>query len=483
MTRPIEPAEVGATLKTETQRSRGSSLALPGQVPVFSQADLRDPANAERVERIWARVAHGLPEAGPPARARNSQPSRIWLAAACLSAAAFAAGVFVGRDSLSQRLATVSTPEDNSTSTVFATGTTERSFVLPSGSSLSLKPDSLVEVVRTSADSVTLSLLRGSVSVDGASNQAFAVLAGEARVTAAAGSRVSLTRRAEDVDVSVQAGAVEVSSPAGRHRILEGQSMASVPTYAWVFSNDHSQSREPQSPPVTPSPTARSPKEPTQEREPEVAVQVPQAPAATLPNWRSLANDGRYDEAAKALEAGVGLQTAIATAQSASELMSLSEIAGLAMRNPELRLRALHRAADEFATEPLGSAAAALLADNYQATNRELATKYRQIGSQAPALAETMHCQELRSFTVEANPVERRHLATRAAEYQHTYPKGTCRDQAAYVLAETKGDQALAEPAPSQAAPGEPTAAPSGSAVSPATSASSAPSAKASGER
>jgi hypothetical protein len=403
--------------------------------------------------------------------------------AACLSAAAFAAGVFVGRDSLSPRLATVSTPEDNSTATVFATGTTERSFVLPSGSSLSLKPDSLVEVVRTSADSVTLSLLRGSVSVDGASNQAFAVLAGEARVTAAAGSRVSLTRRAEDVDVSVQAGAVEVSSPAGRHRILEGQSMASVPTYAWVFSNDHSPTREPQSPPVTPSPiTARSPKEPAQEREPEVAVQVPQAPAAPLPNWRSLANDGRYDEAAKALEAGVGLQTAIATAQSASELMSLSEIAGLAMRNPELRLRALHRAADEFATEPLGSAAAALLADNYQATNRELATKYRQIGSQAPALAETMHCQELRSFTVDANPVERRHLATRAAEYQHTYPKGTCRDQAAYVLAETKGDQAVAEPTPSQTMPEEPSPAPSG-VVSPAPSASSAPSAKASGER
>jgi hypothetical protein len=432
-------------------------------VPVLSAEDLHVAADPEQVDRVWARIERSLD--GAPRVAAAPRPSRAWLLAACFGALAFAGGVLVGRGTLwgGAPDSGLPTADVESSNTLFATGTKANSFVLPSGSTLTLQPDSLVEVVRSSRDSVTLSLLRGGLSVEGAADQSFAVLAGEARVTAAAGSRVSLTRRSDDVDVAVESGSAEVSSPAGRHRVLSGQSLSSVPTYAWTLSVGPERKPPPD---VAPTPSPRTPpnrKTPREEIAPEEspAPVAPAAPVASLRNWRSLANEGQYDAAYEALEEGVGFETTIATAQSASELMSLSEIAG--RKHPTLRMRALHRAADEFASEPLGRAAAAELAGIYERTNKELAAKYRQIGSQAPALAEMLHCSELRSFGADSKPAERQHLTQRAVEYVRLYPKGTCLEQAAYILSETKTD---ASPAPSASASAQPGAAPSASSSS-----------------
>lgn len=420
-------------------------------VPVLSPEDLRASQDPAQVDRIWARLERSLD--GAPRVVAAPRPSRAWLLAACFGALAFAGGFLVGRGTGLEGEASAPTADVESSNTLFATGTKENRFVLPSGSTLYMQPDSLVEVVRSSPESVTLSLLRGGLSVEGAADQSFAVLAGEARVTAAAGSRVSLTRRSDDVDVAVESGSAEVNSPAGRHRVLSGQSLSSVPTYAWTLSIG------PEPKPtsdVAPSPSSRSlpnqkvPREAVVPEESPTPVVAP-TPVASLRNWRSLANEGQYDAAYEALEEGVGFETTIATAQSASELMSLSEIAG--RKHPALRMRALHRAADEFANEPLGRAAAAELAGIYERSNKELAAKYRQIGSQAPALTETLHCAELRSFGIDSKPAERQHLTQRAVEYVRLYPKGTCLEQAAYILSETKAD---APPAPSASSSAQP---------------------------
>ncbi len=451
---------------------------------VALRAQLRDPAeDVEAVNRLWTRIESSTNETGR-ADVVFERPTRSWrngrvlLLAACFSSLAFVGGVLVGRVDLrdTEDARPRAANEDNLHDSVFATGSLEKSFVLPNGSALTLKPDSLVEVLRTSPDSMTLSLLRGGVSIEASEGQSFAVLAGEARVTAAAGSHVSLTRNAEDVDVRVAQGEAEVSSPAGRHRIEQGQSMASVPTYAWMLSQ-----RQPSPSPApdeealtpTPTPTVAHPKT-NPEDAPEVEVvpipAAPPAPVASLRNWLALATQGKYDDAFDALQEGVGFETTLATAQSATELTALSEIAG--RKHPALRLRALHRAADEFAGEADGRAAAAELALLYQQSNRELAAKYRQIGSQASALAETLHCSELRGFTADSNPVERRHLAARALEYATTYPKGTCSEQAAYILAETKAD---VPPEPAASATSTASGAASSAPNAPPESTSSAP--------
>lgn len=455
------------------------------------RAQLRDPAeDAAVVGRLWARidtsvsganVSQGASELAAPAftGSRSWRTGRVLLLAASFAALAFGGGVYVGGVALKEEAPVLAADPDRPTDSIFASGSKEKSFVLPNGSALTLKPDSLVEVLRTSTDSMTLSLLRGSVSIEASEGQSFAVLAGEARVTAAAGSHVSLTRNAEDVDVRVAQGAAEVSSPAGRHRIEQGQALARVPTYAWTLSQHQPTPRpEPDEEAVTPpspAPVAQPKATPESTSQPEVAppapTNLPPAPIASLRSWRALANQGKYDEAFDALQEGVGFEATLANAQSATELTALSEIAG--RKHPELRLRALHRAADEFASEADGRAAAAELALLYQSSNRELAAKYRQIGSQASALAETLFCSELRGFSADSNPVERRHLRARALEYATTYPKGTCAEQANYILAETKAD-APPEPAPSE----EPTDATPPSAPSAAPAPSSDASAK-----
>lgn len=452
--------------------SKGSSPELSAtETPVGPalRAYLRDPASdTDVVNKLWTRIEASTTDAGTNVVAFE-RPRRTWgralLVAACFSSFAFVGGVFVGRLNTSESdTRALAVDEGKAQDSVFATGSLEKSFVLPNGSALTLQPDSLVEVLRTSTESMTLSLLRGGVSVEASEGQSFAVLAGEARVTAAAGSHVSLTRNAEDVDVRVAEGAVEVSSPAGRHRIEQGQSLARVPTYAWMLSQQQpSPTPRADEEAVAPAPTTSvfqpktTPRD-APEVEPTPTTTAPPAPVASLRNWRVLANQGKYDDAFDALQEGVGFATTLANAQSATELTALSEIAG--RKHPELRLRALHRAADEFAGEADGRAAAAELALLYQTTNRELAAKYRQIGSQASALAETLHCSELRGFTAESNPVERRHLAARALEYVTTYPKGTCSEQAAYILTETRAD-APPEPVPSaEEAPSAPSAQP-----------------------
>ncbi|MBL8739941.1 MAG: FecR domain-containing protein [Myxococcales bacterium] len=404
------------------------------RLPRISPDDLRSHADDARVERIWQRVQPELP-------VRLNRPRSLgrsmMLAAAALSA--FGVGLVAGRSTVERsdvETAVVRAPDDAPLADVFAAGSNARSFMLPRGAKLSLEPASLVELVEVADGSITLTLLQGNASVDATTAEgSFFVLAGEARVSAPAGSSMSLARGESDIDVVVASGAVEVFSPAGRHLVKRGQALAHVPTLTKVSERgDIEPAEEPVRVAMVPrqrehgmAAQRQSDPSPTGPADPVVAPAV--EPAA--PSWLALVSSNKYDEALEVIEKGPGLEATIKNAQSAAELMALSDIAG--SKRPALRIRALHRVADDFASDPSAPAAAFYLSRIYEATDKVLAAKYREKTKQAAALNELAICSELKSIST-GTDAELAIAVQKASEYLATYPKGSCVEDASSIL-------------------------------------------------
>jgi hypothetical protein len=459
------------------------------RLPRISPDDLRSHAGDARVERIWQRVQPELPTR---LRRPRSVARSVLLAAAAFSV--FGVGLAIGRMTLDAELdaslwadaetAVLRASNDAPMVDVFAAGSNPRSFMLPRGAKLSLEPSSLVELVEVSDGSITLTLLQGNATVDATTAEgSFFVLAGEARVSAPAGSSMSLARGESDIDVVVASGAVEVFSPAGRHLVKRGQALAHVPTVTKVSElGDIEPADEPVRVAMVPPrrehgmAAQRSPSEPSPVSPADVVVTPAVEPAA--PSWLTLVSSNKYDEALEVIEKGPGLEATIKNAQSAAELMALSDIAG--SKRPALRIRALHRVADEFASDPSAPAAAYYLSRIYESSDKVLASKYREKMKQAAALSELAICSELKVMST-ATDAELAAAVQKATEYLGSYPKGSCVEDANSILEdavsrprepekktddkkvepekkpeEKKAEEKKAEPHPAGTAPGAP---------------------------
>lgn len=438
------------------------------RLPPISPRDLRDHADPERIERVWERVRAEAPVGAAFKPARSSgRPFLLMAAALGLLGLGVAIGVAVpSRDGSMQRETAAAPLAD-----VFATGTKERSFALPGGGTLALERDSLVEVVELADGHVTLNLLRGGATVD-AIELPVLVVAGEARVSAAAGSSVAMARRESDVDVLVSQGTAEVSSPAGRHVVGRGQALAHVPTVKAV-ARVEPPSLEPTNENATPTSSTARPTVALVHGSPEIAPTPVNEPIAVSPSWLVLAGNLKYEDAYDALQQGAGLEATIQNAQSAGELYLLADIAG-SKKKVDLHVRALRRVADEFSSDPRASAAAMELASIYENSDKTLAAKYRDIAGRAAAFKEPVLCRELRELTPDAKGEYDAEAARKAAEYLAKFPGSSCDDEAHEILERASKS---ATPAPSSSAAPSGSPAPSGSAAPPSAPAPGAPSA------
>jgi hypothetical protein len=437
------------------------------RLPPIDPHDLRDPADPERVERIWARLSEQLPlvPAARPAVGASLQRqgprqrplgagARTLLFAASL-AGVFAVGIVVGKISIddSSTDETQARPLDGSMSDVFAAGTTQRTFALPGGSRLVLQPESMVEVVEVSGGGVRLHLLRGRASVDASTADLdVEVRAGEALVAAPAGSVVTLSRYETDIDIVVERGTADVRSPAGHQQLRVGD-ISRVPTMprvtmfdvgpAPVRPKDVSRQRDREATGPDTPPLDEAPK--TDDATPPPAVAV--APARS---WFALSKADKFDDALKALEELGGIDHAIKSAQSSGELLELAELASMNGK-PGLAVQAWRRVADEFATGENGALAAMMLSDVYaRAGSTELAAKYRSQAMQSKLAAEIVLCSQLTG--IPRDTAEGRKRAVELARaYRAKYPTGTC--QGLDDLEEDLKSAEPAEPAPQKDAP------------------------------
>lgn len=424
------------------------------RLPPISPRDLRDHADPERIERVWERVRAEAPVGAAFKPARTSgRPFLLMAAALGMLGVGIAIGVAVpDRDGPMQR-ETASSPLAD----VFATGTKERSFSLPGGGTIALERDSLVEVVELTDGHITLSLLRGGATVD-ATALPVMVVAGEARVSAAAGSSVAMARREADVDVLVSQGTAEVSSPAGRHLVGRGQALAHVPTVKTV-ARVEPPSLDPATDNATPTSSTARPTVALVHGSPDAVPPPVSEPIAVSPSWLVLAGNLKYEDAYDALQQGAGLEATIQNAQSAGELYLLADIAG-SKKKVELHVRALRRVADEFSSDPRASAAAMELASIYESSDKALAAKYRDIAGRAAAFKEPVLCRELRELSPDAKGEYDAEAVRKATEYLAKFPGSSCDDDAHEILERASKSTV---PAPSASAPAVP--APSGSAA------------------
>jgi transmembrane sensor len=116
--------------------------------------------------------------------------------------------------------------------TAFQTRTDASSVALADGSAIELAPETHLDLVEGKQESVKLKLEYGRVTCDVAKNpaRAFSVVAGDV-VVKVVGTRFSVSRSGERVEVEVQRGAVEVQTPSRREPLLlaAGQSYREEP--------------------------------------------------------------------------------------------------------------------------------------------------------------------------------------------------------------------------------------------------------------
>lgn len=446
------------------------------RLPEIRRSDLSEKgADQARVERIWKRVREDLPAPLPSAPAKVPYRARGGRATLLLAATfgVFAAGIVIGRSG-SQPPPTAGVEQDKSESSamvdVFAAGTRGRSFSLPGGGRVHLDPDSMVEVVAVSDARVQLSLLRGGATFE-PSSLPIEVVAGEARISAPAGSSVSLARRESDLDVLVPSGSssVDVRWPEGHDVVTAGHTLPHVPIVATLSANEV---RPRQFERVEPSPdpvTQRDRIAPS--RSPDASPRTPQdstgpngGPALTAveqtPTWMALYSSNKLPEALSALDKAGGLESNIGSAQSVRELWALWELAQEGQKS-DLAVRALRRLADDFGSDPSVAVAALQLADYYEASDKQLAAKYRNKAAQAKALAEVALCGEVRSAMGENVSAEE--AIQTASKYLKDFPKGTCASDAQSLLEDARtrlGKEKPGEKEKSEPGKNEPAGAP-----------------------
>ena len=436
------------------------------RLPNFDPSDLRDHADPARVERIWARVSTSIKaasieaasidaaqvphsvvgQASARSQARRSAPLLMFAAAFAL----FGGGLWVGQalDLQGGSQALTRSP-DAPMSDIFATGSSPRTFMLPGGGRLSLDAESTVEVVDASDGHLTLRLMRGIASVE-ASGAPVAIVSGQALVTAPAGASVMLRRSDTDVMVSVSAGAVEVTTPTGdRHTVGLSDGQTNVPI---ATLTKHDAVAQPDNfPTVAVRPETHHTSKASSPEHDDLAPSVADATApavAPLTTWLAKYQQQASQGVQPIPEVGdAELTTAIAQAQSAKDLMDLSDIAGATHRD-SLAVRALVRVADDFPSDPNRQAAAAMLTRFYSlAGNQEKASKYAEIAKQAKVFAELALCDDVR--TLAADDSRREEAVQKSEEYLSKYPEGPCAVDARALVDDaspTKSDGDKARP-------------------------------------
>lgn len=403
--------------------------------PRIDPEALRDHADEARIDRVWERVERDL--AARP-RAADAGPRRASFAYVAIAASfcAFGAGVLVGQAAFRSRApaeALVVTPViEKSEVDVLAAGSMPRSFALPGGGSITLEANATAEQERAGND-LTLKLLQGDASIDTAGHKVLAVVVGETKLSAPGGSRFSVKRNAEDLDVRVEVGSVAVSSPAGAQKLAGGEHVA-VPIHSAIAASA-APNMKPQRNPVAVLPRPRP--------------ATPKGPAG--PEW--LARHNAYDDdGAFALLHKQDVGKLIASSKSATDLNAIAEV----MRNGHdtaMEIRACERLVQDFPKDQRAFLAATRLSAIYAA--RGDAARAKQYKEKQIVLAQsaTTGSGALQCETLRAEP-DKIKAAVMAKEYLDKYPDGDCRDAAEHMLS----SQGVA-PAPS-ADPGAPPLAP-----------------------
>jgi hypothetical protein len=366
--------------------------------------------------------------------------------------AAFGGGLVVGKALWSDPTAAAPTAIASSDESVFldvlAAGSQERTVPLPGGGHITLSPETTVEVERASDGSLTLRLVRGEASVDAdrLARPDLAIVAGDARLSANTGSRVHVRRNQDDMDVSVSDGTVRLTSPAGSRELGRGDRASAVPIRADVATAPTGVIR-----PRLQAPVRRSIDDPTNEVEPEAVV--------AAPDWRARLkeNDTKGALALLRQQPG-GLNGAIASAKSATELMQLSDLARQGGERGAA-ITALTRVVDSFPGDPNAQVAAYTLGNMYEAAGQMglAQTYFDKSRSLSPegALAEDALCKKIQAENRASHKDEAARLGK---EYLGKYPNGPCKEIVENILAggdppaeeETRAPEATPEAGPPQ---------------------------------
>jgi hypothetical protein len=412
-------------------------------VPPIPHRDLRDHADQARIHRIWERLEGDLVAGAPEARPRRTT---VLVLALVATFAAFGGGLLVGKRiwSAPPGPTTIESTLEHVDIDIFAAGEHDRSFDLAGVGQLRLKPGATVEMDKTGG-AVTLRLVRGEASVDKIVGNRVALVAGEARLSTRSGSSVTMHKNDDGVDVRVDDGSAELASPAGTQHMKPGEEVRHVPIHSAVAGSprDSSTKRRQLSLPVPGDPA------------PEAVH-----PAVAAPPWL-VAHDAEHDaEAYEALKQQPGgLEEAIAGAQSASELISISDVASRA-GDSAAAIRALKRVVEGFPNSDYVQVAAHKLERHYEGTDpgkaKQYAALYRSLSPNG-AFAEDALCNEIRAEKHKAEAMRK------AEEYVKKYPDGNrCKDEA---LAIGRGEGSFAddsagsvERGPSAVAPSAPVA-------------------------
>ncbi len=400
-------------------------------LPPIDPSDLRDHATPERIDRVWRRVAADISHG--PVRAREPRP-RYWVTVLAATLAAFAVGLLVGKGIAhpagNEPVVAVSSSDITERSEpveVFAAGTQGRHFSLPGGGTITLSPGSTVELIDHSGSSIRLRLVQGEAAVDtagAAPSQLFDILAEDAVLSTRTGGALRVRRTADDLDVSVSNGQVDVRSPTGTHSLHSGEEAQALPIRGRTAAVRVPVAR----------PRASSPRE---FAEAAPRLEATPAPAGTISEWRVKSSAGDFAEARRLLDAQPGgVDAAIASATSPAELMEINDV--VVQTDPAASMRALTRIVDHFPSDGLAQIAAYKLGRMYEKAGQpeQARTYFERVQG---ALAEDAACQRIRAATL-------RDEAVRAAnEYLGKYPEGRCRDEAERAVA---GDNSAAEDDP-----------------------------------
>jgi len=398
--------------------------------------DVADPADEARIERVWERVERDL--VSRTDRAGGVLPRRSTLAYLAMAAtlSAFGAGVLLGKVTWDKRSAdrgagalVATAIDEKSVVEVLAAGTQLRAFPLQGGGSLTLLPGSTVEVERTGS-AVTLSLLQGEASIE-SKGRALAVVAGEARINTQAGSVISVTRNADDLDVNVTDGTVSVTSPAGALQLGKNQREA-IPLHAAISS----------------APTDTKPR-----RNPVLLPLRPRASqrpvAAKAGEW--FAHYPADDTGALVALRKQGVAQAIETARGANELMAIAELMSGKGGDQGEEIRALERLVRAFPSDQRASLAADRLGRIYDAHGDAKRAKNYKDKVQILAQSATTGSDSLICDLIRREP-DKTKAALSAKEYLAKYPDGECREEFERLV-QRDAPSPAPEPAPAPPVP------------------------------
>lgn len=417
-------------------------------LPRIAPADLRDHATEDRIARVWGRIEHDLASREP------SSPRRAGVAALLAAAtfSAFAGGLWLGKAIWSEGQAapgpTAVAPADDAPSLVdvFAAGSRGRTFQLPGGGTISLTAGTTVEVVQADGGALTLRLVQGEAwldTVSGTRTAALSIVAGEARLAAAAGSVLRVRHNVDDIDVNVADGSVQLTSPAGSRELGRGDAEQGVPI------------RQPTAVVAPPEPRrARVASLPRSSAEVAPAAPPAAAPVAA-PDWRARYNAGNVAEALQSLkQQSGGIDGAIASAKTARELMDLSDLLRAKGGDRAAAMRAFARVVEGFPADAYAPIAAYKLGDIYASMGEQAqAAKYfEQARSLSPEgnLAEDSFCKRIRTEVAAGHKEEASQMAK---EYVAKYPDGRCEDVQRIVSGEVEAEEGEVEAAPPQPQP------------------------------